>query len=422
MKTSFCLLPLLACGILGAASPEDAVRMLATAPLRFEPVAGGGSAEFVARGARFHFAFHGNQADFLAGDQSVSLRFQGANSHARAQGVEKLRSVTNEFRGNDRTKWRTGVPNYGRLQVPDLYPGIDLVYYGNAGELEYDLTVKPGVDPRKIRLRLNGGHPKVDADGNLVAGLIQKRPVAYQLAADGSRVPVDSHYRKNADGSYGFALGGYDRKRELIIDPMLTLGVYLSGSNQDVASAIGHDAIGFLYVAGSTASPDLALFGNSYQATPGGGFDVFLVKIDPNAPFGSQVIYATFFGGAGDDTLGGMAVGPKGDVYMVGTTTSNNFPMMNAAQTTIGSLHDAFVASFDPSQNLAYSTYLGGGADDFGLAVAFDSKGQIYATGGTLSDNFPTTSAYRSARAGSQDAFVAVIDPSQSGSTTLVYS
>jgi hypothetical protein len=421
MKTSLCLLTIFSCGILAADTPQDAVRLLAMGPLRFEPVNDGRTAHFVARGARFRFAFSGNKADFLAGGKSVSLRFQGAAPQARLEGVAKLRSTTNAFLGNDPAQWQTKVPNYGRLQVLDLYPGIDLVYYGNAGELEYDLTVKPGVDPAQIRLRLNGGRPKVDSGGNLVAGLIQKRPVAYQLA-NGIRIPVESRYRKNADGSYGFALGAYDRQRELIIDPVLTLSVYLSGSRQDIATAIGHDATGFLYVAGTTESPDLPLAGNSFQATPGGTLDIFLAKIDPNAAPGTQLVYSTYLGGTSNDSLGGMAVGPNGDVYLTGNTVSHDFPMVNSAQTVLGGTSDAFVAWFDSSQNLAYSTFLGGGANDFGMAVTFDSKGKIYVTGGTISDDFPNTGGYQTIRAGSQDAFVTMIDPSLSGSATIVYS
>jgi beta-propeller repeat-containing protein len=421
MKTSFCILTLLGMSVLNAGTPADPVRVLAAAPLRFEPAADG-HAHFVARGARFRFAFRGTQADFLAVDHNVSLRFQGANAKAALEGVDKMRSVTNDFHGNDPAKWRKGVANFGRLQARDVYPGIDLVYYGNAGELEYDLTVKPGADPRQIRLRLDGARARVDSEGNLVADVIQKRPVAYQIGADGSRIPVESRYRRNADGSYGFRLGAYDRGRELVIDPTVTLGVYFSGSNQDTGTAIGHDTIGFIYVGGSTFSNDIALAGNSQQGTAGGGSDVFLAKIDPNAAPGTQIVYTSFFGGSADDILGGMTVGPNGDVYMTGTTLSANFPVVNGAQTTPGSLRDAFVAWFDPSQNLAYSTYLGGGADDFGFAVTFDSKGLIYATGATSSDNFPTTASYRTQRAGSQDAFVAVIDPSQAGSATLAYS
>jgi hypothetical protein len=421
MKTSLCLLTILSCGILAADTPPDAARVLATAPLRFEPVNDGRPAHFIARGARFRFAFSGNKADFVAGGKSVSLRFQGAAPHARLEGVAKLRSTTNVFLGNDPAQWRTKVPNYSRLQVLDLYPGIDLVYYGNAGELEYDLTVKPGVDPAQIRLRLNGGHPRVDSVGNLVAGLIQKRPVAYQLA-NGTRIPVESRYRKNADGSYGFALGPYDRQRELIIDPVLTFSAYLSGSYQDIATAIGHDAAGFLYIAGTTESPDLPQVGNSFQTANGGANDIFLAKIDPNAAPGTQIVYTTYLGGTGNESIGGMAVGPNGDVYLTGNTVSNNFPMANSAQTILGGTNDAFVAWFDSSQNLAYSTCLGGAMDDFGMAVTFDSQGKIYVTGGTTSDDFPIAGGYQTIRAGSDDVFVAMIDPSLSGTATVVYS
>jgi hypothetical protein len=422
MKNCFCLLTFLGCSVLGAAAPEDAVRVLAQAPLRFEPARDGQSGAYVARGSRFHFAFRGNQADFLAGDHLVSLRFQGAASRARLQGARKLRSTTNDFLGNDRTKWRRGVVNYGQLQVPNLYPGIDLVYYGSAGELEYDLAVKPGVDPKLIRLRLNGVHPKLDADGNLFAEVIQKKPVAYQIAADGSRTAVDSRYRKNADGSYGFALGAYDRKRELIIDPVITLGVYFSGSYQDIATAIGHDKIGFLYVAGTTASIDFPVTGDARQGASGGLRDVFFAKIDPNAAPGTQVVYTTYFGGTGDDILGGMTIGPNGDAYLAGSTTSTDLPMVNAEQATFGGVQDGFVAWIDSGQNLAYASYLGGTLSDSATAVAVDSAGKIYVTGGTSSIDFPVTASYRTTSAGSQDAFAVVIDPSQAGTASLVYS
>src|SRR5450631_805734 len=186
--------PFLFCGVLAAATPRDAVRILQTAPLRFEPAADDGSAQFVARGARFRFSFTGNQASFQAGDKNARLQFQGAAPQARIEAIQKLPSTTGLFFGNDPSKWRPSIPNYGRLQVRELYRGIDLVYYGNAGELEYDLTVQPGADPGQIRLRLDGSRARVDRDGNLVAGLIQKRPIAYQMSANGARLPVESRY------------------------------------------------------------------------------------------------------------------------------------------------------------------------------------------------------------------------------------
>jgi hypothetical protein len=422
MKTSLCLLSCLACGSLAASAP-DPVQIFATAPLRFEVTADSGPPRYVARGTRFHFSFTALEANLQQNGKNVRLRFQGANRDARIEPVDKLRSTTNLYLGNDSSKWRRGVANYGKLQVQGLYPGIDLVYYGNAGELEYDLTVRPNADPRAIRLRLNGGHARVDSDGNLIAGLIQKHPVAYQIAADGSRMPVESRYSKNADGTYGFTLGSYDWRRELVIDPVLTLSAYVTGSSEDISYGIGHDKVGFLYIAGTTQSTDITLQGNSFQATQAGTMDLFIAKVDPNAPRGTEIVYFTYFGGASLEQFGGMTVSPNGDVYVTGATASQDFPLANAAQGAIIADFDAFVAWFDPSQNLAYSSYLGGSANDIGIGVNYDSNGLIYVTGGTESDDFPyVTSGYQMTRAGLQDAFVTVFDPHQATVSTIIYS
>ena len=422
MKTSFTFfLTCAACGIVAAGEPRDFTQILATAPLRFEPAPGQGG-RFVARGAHSRFSFAGNEATVQAGGRRIGLRFDGADPRARLEGVDKLRSTTGMFLGNDPAEWRRAIPNYGRLQMRGLYRGVDLVYYGSEGNLEYDLKVQPGADARRIRLRFEGETPHLDADGNLVAELIHKQPQAYQVDEHGVRVPVESRYLKNSDGSYGFALGSYDRRRELIIDPQLALSAYIAGSFEDIAYSIGHDASGFIYVGGVTNSSDLPATGDARQGTIGGGEDVFLAKIDPNAPAGNQVIYLTFIGGSSDDTLGSMVVGPKGDVYMTGTTLSTDFPMANSAQTTRNGNSDAFVVWVDSSQNLAYSTFLGGGSDETGQGVAVDSRGVIYVAGSTKSTDFPVVTGFQTQLGGGQDAFVAVIDPSQSGSGTVLYS
>jgi hypothetical protein len=422
MKISTILFfPLLVCATLSAGTSEDAaVRILGTAPLRFEP-AGNSAAHFVARGPRYRYSFAGSRATFQAGDKRASLQFQGADQGARIEAIQKLSSTTDLFLGNDPAKWRSEVPNYGRLQVSDLYRGIDLVYYGNQGELEYDLTVKPGADPRIIRLRLDGTRARVDRDGNLVAGLIQKHPVAYQLAPDGARVPVTSRYRKNADGSYGFVLGNYDRSRELVIDPVLTFSLYLSGSNQDVAQTIGLDRIGFLYVAGTTFSTDFPN-GSAFQTTEAGGTDIFVTKIDPNAKAGHQIVFSSYLGGSANETLGGMAVGPNGDIYLTGNTLSADFPTVNPAQTALDGTSDVFVTWINSTRKLGYSTYLGGALDETGLGITFNSKNEIFVTGGTESIDFPTANPLQSASGGRQDVFVAEYNPSLTGTATLVYS
>src|SRR5579863_6313685 len=216
MKTSTFLVSAgLCCGALLGATP-DGVQILAAAPLRFEP-AGNASDAFVARGARYRFEFSRNRAILHSDGRDISLRFDGADSRARLEGENQLRSKTNLFLGNDPAQWRRDIANYARLRVPGIYPGIDLVYYGNASNLEYDLRVAPGADPSRIRLRIDGAGARVDRDGDLIADLIQKRPVAYQVDASGTRVPVKSRYRRNRDGSYGFQLAAYDRTRELVI-------------------------------------------------------------------------------------------------------------------------------------------------------------------------------------------------------------
>jgi all-beta uncharacterized protein/beta-propeller repeat-containing protein len=419
-----CSAGLLSSGLLSA--PPDAIKILATAPLRFEPDARAAD-RFVARGARFGFEFSKDRASFAAGGHSASLQFVGSDSRAHIEGEEILKSKTNLFLGKDPAKWRRGVVNYGRLRVGGLYPGVDLVYYGSAGELEYDLKVAPGADPARIRLRLTDGNAKLDRDGNLFADLIQKRPVAYQFDEDGTRVAVKSSYRRNHDGSYGFALAAYDRRRELVIDPVLTFSTYLNGSYTDIAFAVGHDQNGLIYVAGTTNSPDLPLAGTPTQATYAGETDVFVAQINPTVTPGQAVLFATYVGGTSTETFGGLAVGPQGDIYLTGTTESTDFPVTSGAyqaSLTLASGTNAFVVWINSSQSLAYSTYLGGSLFDSGNAIALDAKGRVWITGGVQSMNFPTVAPLQSSLDGnfSQDIFVAGFDPTQSGAASLLYS
>jgi hypothetical protein len=427
MKSKFLLssLCLAACGILTAAE-TDAVRTLATAPLRFEPaVSANGGGRFIARGARFHFEFSSNEAALRAGGRNIRLHFDGADGKARIGGTELQRSTTNLYFGNDPGKWRRQVPNYARIQVQEVYPGIGLAYYGNGSQLEYDLTVKAGADPGQIRFHLQGDDARLDARGNLVSALIQKRPVAYQIAADGSRRAVESDYRKNADGSYGFALGRYDRARELVIDPVLVVAQYFAGSYQDIAMAVGHDSKGLIYVGGETSSNDIPLAGTPLQSAQAGGLDLFLAVINPALAAGSQVVSSTYIGGTGDEDFGAMAVGPNGDVYFTGSTGSSNFPVSNPAQTAIAGSNgaaDAFVIWLSPTQTVSYSTYYGGGLLDIGKGISVDSGGKIWITGDTQSTDLPNTGGFQSTLIGTQNMFVAGFDPSKSGTATEIYS
>ena len=406
-----------------AGAPQDAVRMLASAPLSFEPASNGGPASFVARGLRFRFSFARDSAVLQAGEQTVSLKFEGAAPGAKIGGLNRLRSTTSIIQGNDPARWRTALPNYGRLRVRELYRGIDLVYYGSGNELEYDLVVKPAADPARLRLRFSGSDAHIDRDGNLVAAFLQKRPTAYQVAASGVHVPVASRYRKNSDGTFGFVLGSYDKQREVIIDPVLTFSTYIAGSQQDFGTAIGHDSTGYIYVAGTTQSQDLSMNGDTAVNFIGGS-SIFVVKIDPNVPPEHQRVFLSYFGGSGDETLNDMAVTPSGIVYLTGSTSSSDFPTVNAAQSTLSGTSDAFVMRLDLTQDqpVNYSTYLGGSSDDLGSGIAVDAKGRIFVAGTTRSNDFPVTGGFQSVNGSTQTAFVAALDPSQSGSGTFIYS
>jgi hypothetical protein len=426
MQLNFRLPFLCLAACLCLAAESNPVRTLAMAPLRFEPAEtslADSPATFVARDARFRFEFTSHQAVLHNGSKDVRLSFEGFNPAAHIQGAQLLNSTTNLYFGNDRSKWRRAVPNFGRLEVPGLYRGIDLVYYGNGRELEYDLTVNPGADPQRIRLRLDNA--RVDRRGSLVSELIQKQPVAYQIGADGSRHSVRSSYRKNTDGSYGFQLGAYDRSRALVIDPVITVAQYFGGSYSDIAYTIGHDSNGLVYIGGNTFSPDLPLAGSSYQTSNQGTENVFLAVVNPGLPASSQVIYVSYIGGNATDILNGMTVGPNGDVYMTGSTTSGTFPVANAAQTAIGGstgAADAFVLWMSPTQTLTFSTFYGGSLLESGQAVAVDSAGKIWVSGDTQSTDLPNASGFQTSLIGVQNMFLAVFDPSKSGSATEIYS
>jgi Beta-propeller repeat len=427
LKIHIPLLLLAACACLAAAD-SNPVRALDTAPLRFEPAgpeSANNPATFVARGTRFRFEFTPHQAILRSGKKDVRLRFDGASPAAQMQGTQLMRSTTNLYLGNDPRKWRQAIPNFGRLEVHGLYRGIDLTYYGNGGQLEYDLTVKPDADPQRIRLRLEGTDARLSSQGDLVSPLIQKHPVAYQIDATGARRSVESSYRKNGDGSYGFRLGAYDRSRALVIDPEVLVAQYVAGSYQDVAVSLGHDSNGLVYVGGNTFSPDLPLVGSSYQTTLAGLENVFLAVVNPGLPASSQVIYVTYIGGDETDILNAMAVDSSGDVYMTGTTTSGSFPQVNAAQPTIGGTSgaaDAFVLWMSPTQTLKYSTFFGGSGAESGQAIAVGSNGLIWVGGNTQSTDLPNTGGFQSSLIGAQNMFVAAFNPSLTGAATEVHS
>ena len=352
----------------------------------------------------------------------VRMKLAGAGQPRQASGLEKLPGISNYFIGNDPAKWRTDVPHYARIQYEGVYPGIDLVWYGNQRQLEYDFVVAPGADAEQIQVAYEGVESlKVEAGGELVlrtalGELRQQQPRVYQ-EIDGKRVEVGARYALAARNRVSFELAQYDRKRELRIDPVvLGYSTYLGGSGDDAGSGIALDAAGSAYVTGITAStnfPTQLPYKNTFQ---GGLYDVVVTKL---TPAGNGLIYSTYLGGSGYDQGLGIAVDARGSAYVTGITESIDFPTLSAYQVDNRGGYDAFVTKLLPAGNgLVYSTFLGGSSNDYGRGIAVDAAGAAYVTGYTFSTDFPTQSQYEN-YAGADDAFVTKLSPD---GTKLSYS
>jgi hypothetical protein len=351
----------------------------------------------------------------------LRMKLLGANPRPVVVGREELPGKSNYFIGNDPKKWRTNVPQYARVEYEDVYPGVNLAYYGNQGQIEYDFVVNPGANPRRIRFGIEGADAvRMDEDGNLVMAVrggevVQRAPVIYQ-EVDGVRKAVDGRFVLDAAREVGFEVGAYDSNRPLVLDPLLVYSTYLGGGDFEMALGIAVDASGNAYVTGATLSTDFPT-ANALQGAKAGGIDTFVAKLDAA---GSAVIYSSYVGGSGDEYARDIAVDGSGNAYVTGWTLSTNFPTGNALQAASGGSFDAFVTKLDATgAALAYSTYLGGSDTDQGLGIAVDTSGNAYVAGQTNSTNFPTANPLQAVNAGASDAFVAKLNAAGSA---LVYS
>jgi hypothetical protein len=357
-----------------------------------------------------------------AQEKSVALRMSlvGAARQPLVSALEEQAGKANYFIGKDPAKWRTNIPTYGKVHYRDVYPGIDLVYYGNQRQLEYDFVVAPGADPKKIVLGFKGSDKlEIDAEGNLVlraAGgdIRQHKPVIYQ-EIDGIRREIAGSYVRRGANRVGFKVAAYDSSRPLVIDPTLSYSTYLGGGGNDIARGVAADIDGNAYVTGQTTSLDFPTTSGAFQPVLAGSFDAFVAKLNPS---GSGLVYSTYLGGNGLDWGNGIAVDAYGNVYVTGISGSTDFP------TTPGAFQPAegggFVTKLDATgSSLVYSTYLGGGAQAAGIAV--DAQGNAYMTGQVSSATFPTTpGAFQPVFGGGPvDAFVMKLNADGSA---LVYS
>ncbi|MCE7986307.1 MAG: hypothetical protein DYG89_34470 [Caldilinea sp. CFX5] len=369
------------------------------------------SVKFLARGHGYHLFLTENEAiltlhklgkptqkhaDKMDRDRQTVLhmRLLGAAPTTAMTGEKPLPAKVNYFLGNDPGRWRTNIPTFAQVQMTDVYPRIDLLYYGNQGELEYDFVAAPGADPKVIALEFVGADQvAVDPQGNLaltVAGelIYLRKPILYQ-EVNGFRQRVNGGYLLDELGHVRFQVGDYDPRRPLVIDPVLSYATYLGGSELDVGEGIAVDAAGSAYIIGQTNSLNFPT-ANAFQPTfNGGGRDVFIAKLSPD---GANLLYATYLGGNGSDRGYGVTVDGAGNAYLIGETESVNFPTTSAFQSTLAGSCNAFITKVHPTgSTLLYSTYLGGNGCDFGAGIALDNGGNAYVTGSTTSTNFPVT-------------------------------
>ena len=359
----------------------------------------------------------------------LRMQLLGSNCKPQVSWLEQLPGKVNYFLDNDPKQWHTNIPTYAKVQYQQVYPGVDMVYYGNQRQLEYNFVIAPGTDPNTIKLALLGAdNLEVDAQGNLVlhttGGQIQLyKPLFYQ-EVDGVRQAILGGYVLQDQHVVRFRVEGYNPIRPLIIDPVLAYSTFLGGSGGDNGLGIAVDQKGNAYVTGNTFAPDFPTK-NPLQPTSGGGNeDAFVAKLNPE---GSALVYSTYLGGSSNDVGDGIAVDAKSNAYVTGTTSSTDFPTENPLQPTSGGGNeDAFVAKLNPEGSaLVYSTYLGGSGSEgevgkLGSGIAVDTKGNAYVTGSTSSTDFPTKNPLQPTYGGrNYDAFVAKLNPEGS---FLIYS
>ena len=365
------------------------------------------------------------------GRSMMRMKLVGGNPNPQITGSDPLPGTSNYFIGNDPKKWRTNIPHYRKVHYHTVYPGIDLVFYGNPRQLQYDFIIAPGADPETITLAFEGtDRLEIDAAGNLILHIpggqvIQHPPIIYQ-EIDGVRQAIPGGYVARGTHQVAFNVAEHDPSLPLIIDPVLVYSTYLGSAGTERGNAIAVDATGNAYVTGETDSDGFpGTAGSAIQAARGGLTDAFVTKLNAE---GSAIVYSTYLGGAGTDRGLGIAVDGTNNAYITGVTDSDNFPTENAFQGAREGLTDAFVTKINAAGSaLLYSSYLGGSLDDQGNAIAVDSGDNVYVTGWTESGGataFPTTGgSFDETFKGVRDAFVSKFDPTQViAADTLVYS
>jgi uncharacterized protein (TIGR03437 family) len=334
--------------------------------------------------------------------RDVRMDLVGANKHAKAELEEPTGGISSYFIGRDEKDWHTGIPHYGRVRYKNVYAGIDLVYYATGRDIEYDFVLKPGADPNQIKLAYNKP-VQIDSNGDLlVASLKQHRPKVFQNGRE-----IVCYYLVRGE-RVKLALADYDRSQPLTVDPVLEFSTYLGGPAYDVSNALQLDGSGNILLAGTTRAP-AAPGVNPFQQTSGLSQVAIVLKMTPTA---SAVVWFAAIGGTGGDSAYSIAVDRGGAAYVTGQTSSTDFPVTNAVQTTFGGgFQDAFAAKVSSQGSLIYATYLGGSSNETGWGIAVDNSGIACIVGTTASHDFPLSRPLFSEYV-APSGFVAKLSPS----------
>lgn len=397
---------------ISAGAASEATRAHARLPLSFEANHGQASSDvdFLTRtGDTTLYLTRERSVLSLGGpsDAFVGMELVGTGRREPTPlGMDPLAGRVNYLLGSE-AEWVTDVPTYGSVRYEGIYPGIDLVYHGQSGQLEYDFVVAPGADASAIGLRFSGiDGMRLRDNGDLLletpgADIVHRAPVVYQESPGGQQL-VPGAYALDGD-RVAFSLGAFDPSRELVIDPVFAYSTYLGGKTNDTAYAVAVDGAGNAYVSGHTDSTNFPLK-NPFETRQAGAF---VAKLNPT---GTALVYSTYFGGLGE----AIAVDAGGNVYLTGIAGSLFTATPGAFQASPQGGFDSFVSKINPQGNgVVYSTYLGGEFDDFGTGIAIDGAGNAYVTGWTkcpVPDStpcFPVKNAFQPEFAGgNNDAFV----------------
>lgn len=358
---------------------------------------------------------------------ALSMHFLDVNPNLDVMTGNALPGTVNYLQGNNAADWYTNVATYGAVTYQQLYPGVDLHYVGQAGQLIHTFEVAPGVDPEVIHWSYDD-NVSVSVDettGDLVLSinaaddqnpitLVQSLPTAWQMM-DGDRQLLKTNYSLKENGTVSLKIEDQQTELNLFIEQrILTPIAVLGSSGFETGNSIAVDSSDNIYIVGSTFTQDFPTV-DPIQTWRGGG-DVFVTKLSPD---GSTIIFSTFLGGSDDESGTGIAVDSDNYVYITGTTSSVNFPVQNPFQATYSGLIDSFVAKLaTDGTGLIYSTYLGGTVQDWAQALAIDSTGHVYITGGTASSDFPLVNPYQTQHS-FHEAFVTKFSPD---GTSLVFS